>query len=402
MKLFILFLYYGFCISLSHAQTAPPITVPNLPNLPTSLESIIANPGSTPPTTTPTTTTSAPSTTSIPPTVDPLTGLPTQPAQPPQVAPVANVNGPKYIEYQSVCRTREYDQVQYLNDALKEKRIQFLADKNRKEPDSIKLKTRLLKEYVDQKKSKDVEQILKEIRPLKVTSQEMQYAEALGALSKGDKKQARELLNKILAEQPNNVEALKLIGEIYKEDANFFEYESIYYDLAKITKENYDEQLCEAYTLDSHYADAEKVCNKGIAEGKNPVFNIFLGVAAREKENLQEAQRQFINSLKIKETEMGLVCSGEVYLMQKKFDKAEELFQKAIKVNPKSLRAYVALAWTFFYDKKQTEALIWFENACSLNKKSISEIRKAVKILVTEKSDLIRTYSSQIEKCGNK
>lgn len=397
MRHFFLFFSISVCLNLSHAQTVPPITVPSLPSVPSSIKDI----PSTPSTSAPTGPAPAPATPTPP--ADPLAPLlnsaaPVAPAGI-EKSPEAGITTPKYIEYQAVCRTHEYDQVQYLSDALKEKRIQLLQDKIKQEPESVKLKTRLLKEFVDQKKMKDAEGILKQLRSMTLSFEESKYAEALYSFGKSEKKAARDGLNKLLAEKPKNVEALKLLADIYKSDANYFEYEAIYLDLTPITKENYDEQLCEVLTLDSRYADAEKYCQRGAAENKSPLFSIYLGVAAREKENFKEAQKQFQNSLKIKETEMGLVCSGEIFLMQKNLPAAQELFLKATVANPKSMRAHASLAWSYFNDKKRTEALQSFQAACALNKAAAADVRKAVKVLIDEKSDFVKSYSAQIERC---
>jgi len=381
----------------------PPLTLPAIPtsiseikNLPTSNSSAPASSGSTTTNATTNQNSSTTNNTQINPSPLPNPSVPTTPSV---TAPEAGINAPKYSEFQSACRTHDYDQVQYLPDSLKEKRIQFLQDKIKKESESAKLKIRLLKEYVDQKKLKEAEQLLKEIRPLKISKSDSQYAEALYDFGKGDKKVPRDLLNKILENDPNNVDALKLLAEVYKADNNYFEYTSIYYDLSKITKENYDEQLCEALTLDAHYADAEKFCTRGASEKKNPLFSIYLGIAARETQNFKEAQRQFTNSINIKETEMGYLCSGELYALQRKNTEAIDAFKKAIELSGQSTRAQLALAWVYFDDKNRTQALEAFKKACSTNKKVATEMRKAVKFLIDEKSDMVKAYVSQSEAC---
>ncbi|MBC7465480.1 MAG: hypothetical protein H7256_05760 [Bdellovibrio sp.] len=332
--------------------------------------------------------------------IDPPAAKPTVTTDP-VAPPVPGVTAPKYIEYQSFCRMHEYEQVQYLSDTLKEKRLQLLQDKLKAEPESIKIKTRLLKEYVDQKKTKEAEETLRQIRAMKVATTDIQYAESIFSFGKSDKKAARDLLLKILQDQPKNVEALKLLAEVHKSEANYYEYTAIYYDLLKLTRENYDEQLCESLTLDSHYTEAEKFCVKGSLEKKNPNFSIYLGIAAREKDNYKEAQTQFANSLKIKETEMGHVCSGEISILLKNNTAAQESFKKALEISSKSLRAQVALAWAYFNDKNRDKALVAFTNACALSKKSVTDLRLALKTLIQEKSDMIRAYSAQTERCLN-
>ncbi|MFZ3230169.1 MAG: hypothetical protein WA160_08185 [Pseudobdellovibrio sp.] len=385
MKNIFLLLISLLCFNLSQAQfesLQKAASIPNAAPIPTGPTAPQSNTGTDP--------------------NDPLntllnTAKPAPPTLP--TAPPAAIPGPKYEEYQSICRTHEYDQVRYLSDTLKAKRIELLQEKVKREPDSVKVKTRLLKEFVDQRRKKEAEQTLAEIRSLKTTSIELNIAEALTAYARSEKKKARDLLTKVLTEQPKNIEALKILAEIYKTDANYFEATTIYFDLQKITNSNYDEQLCELLTLDSHYAEAEKFCLKGALENKNSDFFIYLGIGAREKGNLEDAQKYFLSSLKLKESEMSYVCSGEIFQMQKKSDEAQDSFKKAIDLNPKSLRAYIALAWSLFNSKNQLNALDSFKKACSLDAKTNFELRKALKILLAEKSELIKRYSEQIEHC---
>lgn len=340
-------------------------------------------------------------TTPVPPTAVPIPATPAAQSTPsnlqPPLIPVPTVG--KYEEYQSICRTNDYDTVAFFSDQLKQQRIQLIKDRILKNPTTMSYQLRLMKELADQKKLQELQATASELKAKKLSSPDQRMADAIVAFAKKDKKSARDNLNAILAENPKNVEALKLLAEVYINDKNYFESASIFFDLKKITNKNYDAALCESYVLHGHYPEAENYCFAEITKNKNPFASIFLGVASREQKKFKEAKKYFKNSLKTKETEMGHVCLGEMLDLEKNYAEAAASFEKAIAVVPKSDRARVALAWSFFKNGKRSEASENFLKACNLNSKLILEIRKALKILLDEKSESIATYSQILQKC---
>lgn len=307
----------------------------------------------------------------------------------------------KYEEFQSTCRLNEYDQVAFYPEMIKEKRIQLIQQKINSEPQSVKLKLRLLKEYIAQKKSTEFERVLKELKAGKSTESEMKIASGAVAFAKKERKKAKELLNSVLSTDPKNTIALLWLAEVFYEEGNYFEVTAIYYDLKKNSSEDFQENLCIANTLDAHYAEAEPFCLKGSQAKQSPLFDTYLGVAAREKQNLREAEKFFKASLNIKPTEMAYSCLGELYYLEKKFAAAQENFSLASQIVPESARAHLGLAWSYFLTKNRVKALESFSRACKIDKKNALQIRKAVKILLEEKSDLVPTYAAQIQRCSD-
>lgn len=267
------------------------------------------------------------------------------------------------------------------------------------DPASIKLKLRLLKEFIDQHKITEAEQTVQNIKSTKASDIDILIANGAFSFLKKDQKKAKDFLNKVLAEEPKNIEALKWLAEEYRSEMNYFEASAIYYDMLKISNENMNESLCEVLTLDAHYAEAEPICIKGSALKKNPFFDIYLGIAAREKMNLKEAKKYFLSSLNIKETEMGRVCLGEVFAIEKNYPEAENSYKSALKIIPESTRAQLGLAWAYFNNKERVTALESFKKACSLEKTATSELRKAIKVLIDEKSEFIQKYVNQNQRC---
>ncbi len=391
LVIFIYFIFSLLCFNLSHAQlpTAPPSSAPSAAPTNTGL---------------PTTSPPSPPTgsSSVPAALNAVTNSvqPTAPTAPgvnalPQAVPTAG----KYAEFQSVCRTKDYESPAYYSDELKNLRLATIKDRMKINPESISLHLRLLQELIDQRKTELIQKTEQEIKTKSLTQSDRFMLDASMALMKGDKKTARESLNKILTENPKNIDALKMLAEVYAKDSNYFETTTIYLDLAKITGKDFYEELCEAYTLDSHYNEAESYCYKGVASGKSPYSYIFLGVGAREQQKLKLAKNYFLKSIKIKETEMGYVCLGEIQVSEKKISDAIVSLKQAVAKFPKSDRAHLALAWAYFTDKQRLPALDHFQKACSLNRKIVVEVRKTLKILLDEKSADVPKYSTLLQAC---
>ncbi len=319
-------------------------------------------------------------------------------AQPP-IPPGSTVTVGKYEEYQSVCRNKDFDSIYYYSDKIKDLRIGLIKDRLSKNPESTALLLRLLKEFIDQKKTKEAEALMTQLKTKKISKADQQIADSILSFSKGDKKSARTQLNALLVEDPKNTVALKLLAEVYLAESNYFESASIFFDLGKFTGKHFDEELCESYTLDGHYAEAEEYCFKEIARTKNPLPYIYLGIANREQKKYKEAKKYFLSSVKIKESEMGYLCLGEIYSIEINNKEASASFEKAIATMPKSDRAHTALAWNYFNDNKREQALQQFQMACALNPKVVVEIRRSLKKLIDEKSEKITAYSQLLQKC---
>ncbi len=333
------------------------------------------------------------------PAVDPL--LPVLKSITPSITPIILPPVPniKYQEHQSICRQNGFDSIFFLPEATKLQRLKMIQDKVKSEPTKIAFKFRLFKEFIMQRNLKEAQQIFEDIREGKTSESELAMLQGALAYLKKDTKKARDFLNKALQLDSKNIEALKWLAEEYKTETNYFEASTIYYDLMKLTSENQNENLCEVLTLDAHYTDAEPLCLKGDSEKKSPYFSVYLGVAARERGNLKEARKHFLSSLKIKPTEMANVCLGEVFTLEKASETSEKYFDAAVSVNPKSTRALLGLAWAAFSNKNRLKALENFKAACGLDKKTIVEIRKALKIILEEKSDLAPRYIEQVQRC---
>lgn len=340
---------------------------------------------------------------------------PSDPAMPPQTAPPSVTPLPpttgdalgtfktppgKYEEYQSICRTNDFDLTFYLSSELKNKRINLLKEKIKTGKDEVKLRLRLLKELIDQRKPEEANQIYGEIKAQKLSSNENSFADGYLDFMNKKWKSAQTHLEKIAASEPKNTEALKLLAETYKEQKNFFEAAQVYHDLNKLHSGGYYDQLCPTLILDSHHADGEKACQKAILEKpKDPYPLIYLGISSREKEKTKDAINYFNRSIEVKKTEMALTCIGEIYYIENKFTQAIDYFNQSVAHAPHSSRALVGLAWSQLKNKNVDEALASFKKMCALDRKLVIEMRKAYKVLTAQNSPEAKKFIDQMTAC---
>lgn len=377
----LLFLFTFFCLSLSQAQTIPNTTNPDAAN---------------------------PASTSAISNILSQTTPPKQetPAVPPK--PLLDNNGKpivssgKYEEYQSICRTNDYDIIRYYSADLKKKRADLLKEKIAvASEDSAKLKLRLLKEYIDQNESELTKSLVDSLKKEKLSTYENNLLNALISFSLKNYSSTSSTLNGLLNENKDNLEILRFLAEVYIKLENYYEASTIYEDLNKLTNNSYLIQLCEVMVLNSVNADAEKICAQAADKyTDNPLPLIYKGISHREREESKQALMAFQKSLRIKPTEMGYVCLAETYYMKDKFSEAAEQFKNASNISIKSVRAILGLAWTHLKLKNYTVSIEAFKKACRVNGKYESEIRKAAKILGADNISELKLFIQAAEACG--
>lgn len=392
-RLSLFLISYLFCLNLGIAQTSVPTQTPeprptNAPGA-SSLPPLPVNPGSivTPPT--------LPSSSG-----DSSTGASTPADDLKNLVGSINAGKGKYEEYQSICRENLYDKPSFLTAEVQQQRIDELKEKIKSAKPAMKYKIKLLKEYVDQGKKLEAEQQYVAIKAEKTNETANKIAEAIMAMFRQDVNKAETTLSKVVIDEPKNTEAMEYLAEMYTAHQKYFEAASAYFDLIKLTKENFDLQLCIIHTLDSQHKEAEKFCRKANQfSDKNPYPYIYLGISQREQTNIDQAIQNFKESLRRQQTEMAFSCLGEIYFIKEKFGEAVKLFQRALKISPKSYRALTGMAWAQIKDKKPMDALESFKRACSLNRNVAVDLRRAYKILNEEKNPQARLFADQAQKC---
>lgn len=329
-------------------------------------------------------------------TVQPNTSNPNQANQ--------QANSAKYEEHQSICRTNDYDVVAELSDDIKQKRIELIKNKISTEKNvsvQTKLQIRLIKEYMDQGLYKEAKPTIAELKKIKLDSNTNEFLNAHIAIIENNHNLARDTLSKIIKAEPENTDVLKLLGEIYTYQENYYEASTIYEDLNALTKDEYLIQLCESLVLNSLNADGEKACLRAANKfPKSPLPHIFIGISYREREDLDKALIAFTKANTIKSTEMGHTCKAEIFALKNKHDEAVKSFNESLDNNPFSERALIGMAWSELKLKRYSNSLQTFKKACSLNGKNQAELRRAFKVLSEEKIADAKRFIKLADECG--
>lgn len=289
----------------------------------------------------------------------------------------------KYSEYQSYCRSNNYDPgFEY---------SRYLSD------DPV---VKDIKKMIDEKKYFDAE---KYILAHRQTLGEQNYYQSI-ILVYGLKRnfvEAFSWIDRVGSEYKNDFSIKRLAAVVYELQNNFMEAKIMVQDLYKATKNTAVlEDLCRLNTLDSQHKDAEVSCDTARRKlPSNFLVPIWLGISYREREMYKEAKLEFENSLKIRPSEFALTCLAEIESIRKNKNEALNYFNKAIEFNPKSMRAQLGTAKLYFEQNKFDKALEHFISSCNLGVKDRIDFRKAYKELTIQKNPIAEKYISAIQNC---
>ncbi len=368
------------CLNLSHAQTGTPTSPPN--------SAINQTLGSIQPT--------------APAPADPHAAIPNTP-NPDQTLGTLKSSPGKYAEYQSICRTNDYDRIKYSPAELKKKRVDLLKQKiAASEKNSTKLSLRLVKEYVDQADMASAKTLIDLLKTKKLSPLDNGLLNAHLAIANNNLTLARNILTELLRDDANNSEVLLLLAEVYTNLANYYEAITIYEDLNKTLNNAYLVELCASTVLNSLNADGEKICLQAAKKfPENPTPHIYIGISYREREEHTKAIAAFKKALEIKPTEMAATCLAESYSIKEDQKNSVEQFKVALGINPNSLRALIGMAWSEIKLKNYPEALAAFKKACLVNGKYEIELRKAFKNLSADKITAAPLFIKAAESCNH-
>ena len=297
----------------------------------------------------------------------------------------------KFEEYQSICRSRDFDSFLYRGPQALAARVaelkalanQLEAQKTEMDREAALQTLRDLTEAGDMKTFKVLFVAMKQ---LKLTPKENNILNAMNALSMRNYRSAREELLKVVEEFKEDEFSLTTLAQVFIKEMNFFEAAAIYEDLNKIKKNKYLPELCEALVLNSHNAEGEDACIEAAEKfPDNPYPLIFAGITHRERDAKKRAASLFKRSLNIRQTEMANVCLAELSLIDNKPEEAVNYFKLSLEQSPHSPRAMLGLAWSQVRARNFDGALEAFRQACKVNKKYEVEVRKAYKKLTEDK-----------------
>lgn len=288
----------------------------------------------------------------------------------------------KYAEYQSICRTNNYD--------IENEYSRLLRSDEKMDP---------IREMINSRKLNEAEKFALTNR---TNLGELNYTQAMILVYalKRNFIQAFSVIDNSTEAIKNDPSIKRLTALTYEQQGNFLEARILLQDLFKVSKNaELIEDLCRLSSLDSQHRDAEVSCNLGAKKlTNNFVIPIWLGISYREREMYKEAKVEFEKSLGIRTSEFALVCLAEIENLKKRKQESIEYFNKAIQFNSQSTRAHLGLANLLFELRRFDEALTHYKSACTYGKEKV-DFRKAAKELLTQKSPMTEPYFQMIQKC---
>ena len=308
----------------------------------------------------------------------------------------------------SICRTHEYDKLQYQSKEIYNAKIAELnktADSFMKQTGEKALVDlfKIMHAFISIDDIADFNKIAASLKQRNLSEADAAVFAALTAYSKKNYREARKNFLKSLEKDEKNIFKLTTLAEVYVYENNFYEASAIYEDLNKDSKNAYLAQYCESLVLNSLNADGEKACMEAIKKfPDNPFPLIYAGISHRERQNLKLAREFFEKANKVRQTEMGNICLAELSLMENKPDDAVRFFKESFDKSPSSQRAIVALAWTQIKIHDYVGALESFKKACLLNGRFEIEVRKAYKKVIEAKYSGSEGFMSLAKTCANR
>lgn len=297
----------------------------------------------------------------------------------------------KYAEFQSICRTNQYDSALYKDDSIRGPKLDSIRAEatqilESKEPVFKDSYFATLRDLIEYNETALFTKTINALKPKKMSAEQNLALSGYEAYARKAYIQAKKFFLKALENDKQNETWLLVLAEVYKAQRNYYEATTIYEDLNRKSVGRYLPEICEVTVMNSLNAEGEQICMTAAKKHKdNPFPLVFAGVTSREREDKKRATAYFRLSLKVKPTEMAHVCLAEIALMDDKTEEAISSFEKALEVSPKSPRALLGIASSQLKARQYDGALNTFRTLCNLNRTYEVEIRKAYKSLSESK-----------------
>ena len=134
-------------------------------------------------------------------------------------------------------------------------------------------------------------------------------------------------------------------------------------------KPEYLQTLCKLYTQGGFFEEGKATCRQGIlADEKDPRNYVNLAVCFRDTGHKDEAKNL-------------MERSAANFPKSEDYTKALTYYQAALVANPKSLEALLSMASCQLELQKFKEAYETYQKACSLSRRTLTDVRHAIAIL---------------------
>lgn len=185
-----------------------------------------------------------------------------------------------------------------------------------------------------------------------------------------------------------------------------FEARSVINDMIKKfgRKASYVSSLCRLYSVESFIAKAIETCKEAIELSPKTAENyVYLGLSYREKENLPEAERALYGAAKrFPSSEFAQWAAGDLAHERKNFTAAYQYFIKGTAADALAPRSWLGAGKAALEDGRPKEAFEAYLRACELDRRTLSDYRKAAGLMRQRKlMDWSAKFEAAETQCGS-
>jgi tetratricopeptide (TPR) repeat protein len=224
--------------------------------------------------------------------------------------------------------------------------------------------------YLSMKKYSAAEEIYLESIKYGADIRDIYRQAALVNKYRGKRKKSLKYLQKIIQEYPEDLKTLLLLAEIYQDSHQLKKAEKVLKKVNELTDSNIGVLLRMGllYTEMQEHDLAIQIFKEAVRKYPDDYNSwYFLGLAYEYAENYMEAEKTLLKALEIREEEQIYFHMGIIYDRMGLSQKAIDMFQKCLRINPGHASAHNYLGYT------------WAEKGVNLEMAEM-HIRKALEI----------------------
>ncbi len=217
--------------------------------------------------------------------------------------------------------------------------------------------------------------IVSKIKAIEIYRQKDLLTTKLGERSttQTDFTKKEERLKKAITSSPGDTNIRKKLGQVYQDQGKYSDAEGLFKEALEINPRDSDTyvRLGEVYQDQGKYSDAEEALKKALAlTPDNESAYVSLGWLRLSQVKYAETEESL---KKTPELNSGSGHSGQSYKNKDDYyNEAEELFKKALEINPRNESACVGLGWVYIGQAKSAEKEAFFKKQLELNPKNNS------------------------------
>jgi len=244
----------------------------------------------------------------------------------------------------------------YLNKYMTdERRVEILSNYIKKYPEELNCRTELSKIYQKQKKLKEAEDILIELK--NIDPDNLQARTELSKIYQQQKKwkDAEDILLELKKLDPNNLQARTELSKIYQQQKKWKDAEDILLELKKLDPNNLQArtELSKIYQQQKKWKEAEAILKECLDIEKDDLDSrTELSKIYQKQKKWKEAENILLECLQIKKDDINSMLElARLFRKANRLAEAEIYLKKILDIDPKNLHALSELS--FLYNKRR-------------------------------------------------